>query len=273
MKLPYREIAMLLIGHQEHTELAERYLALRKRVKTLRRSESQIGAFSPLSQCGIKPPLSVAGESSDIIVRAEGLQLKGIPVFFDVDDEGRHLGFTIHEAQCKVVARWRQEVTPTQILDMYEELVSPEERAKIRDEIRKCKEEMAVLEKQIMEVMTDIDFKQTGRKLMAFPPANILYAAVNVAILNAIWKDRDWRSLVIAFHGDTLRVNGIRVAVGCGKGGGSGVIRTEDIQAVLSTCQPADTIELDFRDSGWIATVHRPSGISTSGREFSYYEE
>ena len=91
-----------LVSSPKYGAAARRYLSLARRERELQRAaraqhnhaRSAANADHPLTQIRFAPPLSVAGCSSPVVVRAEGLAHRRIPVAFERDEKGRHRGTT-----------------------------------------------------------------------------------------------------------------------------------------------------------------------------------
>ena len=111
----------------DRPELGRRYLSLCRRRRVLRAGvrEAHLKAMadSPLADVGFRPPLSVAGCASIIIVQAEGLAMEGVPVSLELDSRGRHrgmaLGVVLDRLNRKAEASGVRPFTPTQVLEFY----------------------------------------------------------------------------------------------------------------------------------------------------------
>src|SRR5438046_2728632 len=85
-----------------------RYLILCRRERTIRAAlkaaKLEDKKNNVLSSIEFTAPLSVHGESSAVVVRAENMNLRKIPVALDLDEKGEHRGTSMETVRTRLVA-------------------------------------------------------------------------------------------------------------------------------------------------------------------------
>jgi hypothetical protein len=250
-------------------DAATRYQDLKRRSKQLRkgwrRVKWQMTRDNPLRAVGFTAPLSLAGEDSRCVVRAEGLAQVGTPIALDYDAQGRHRGTPIGEVIAKLEARFRRAWTVAEVLSAYEQLMRscrldalsshtltryrklPDLVARNRAERRRLKD---LLDAATAAESLDVDSEEVRFSVVLDP--NALHKA-----LNGIDDGTD-SAVVVGYHPQRgLHFDGRPVVTRAGMGGGFAVVHRHDLVALLqeSCGDDGHRVELECHPDHWVGFI------------------
>lgn len=278
---------------RDRPDLARRYLTLCRRRRVLRRGvrEAHLEALhkSPLSDVNFRAPLSVAGEASRVVVRAEGLALEGVPVAFELDARGRHRGTPIGVAVERLnrVARLANlaPVTAEEVLGLYRAYMAASPRllprhprkryAKLPGLLERAGLEMEATQERMLAVYAARDPDPTLEAAVtasfALGTSRFMVFADRHSLADALAAVPTGAGVVVGYNPRTgLRVNKLAVEMAWGRGEGVAVLRWEDLASLLDSLDdgPVGIECLPETWRGW------PAGRDqhAAARTFKYYE-
>ena len=286
----FKRLARVVV--RERPELARRYLHLRRRHKILRaavrQAHRQAIYNSLLADVGFRPPLSVAGCDSQIVAKAEGLALLGIPVAFDRDGRGRHRGTSAGQILRRLRTRLEKPVSFEALLGLYRAYMAACPAMLPSHSNRKWSKLPRLLERNRLQLET------AENTLLAMCAARCRTPSLVTAVTASCtlgtsrfmaFVDRDSlaRALidldigsqaVVGFRASTgLHVNKQWVATLWGRGEGSAVLRAGDLRSLIhgdNAIEGPVGIEcLPETWRGW-AGVH---DLNSPAKTFEYHSE
>ncbi len=266
----FLKVARGLIRLGEHVPLARRYLSIDARDRVFGREARRVRAAArrgnPLADVGFTMPLSVAGQDSSVVVRAEALLLAGIPVALERDARGRHRGTPLDELADALFAETGQPRGPLDVLTLYRDFAragSPAHLAAHDDprvaRIPRLRRRLRV-ERRRLEVEL--------RRAVRTPDVARFAATVSTADLAvAVQPFRGRERLLLGFRDRQLCVQGReRFRAVSGHGTGLAVVRAADVWELLS--HAGTLLAFEFHEGGWAATTDSADGRSWS---FQYH--
>jgi hypothetical protein len=242
--------------------VATRYMELRRRRRVLnkavRKVRRQCALSNPLWHVLFQPPLSIAGQTSSLVIcHADGLSLKKIPIARQLDSKGFHRGTSIDDAREGLEVELGRDVSHSEVLGWYQEFMAwlpallpehPDPKcARLGRHVLAMREDLAIAE----ELLLAYARAQDETIFIAFMLSESLAQA-----LAQIAEP----SVVVAFHGSSamvplgqtspVRLNGrYPVLTLWGQGCGLCVLRTDDLRAMVGPAGTVVTINCD--KSGW----------------------
>ncbi|HZL34217.1 MAG TPA: hypothetical protein VFC78_02840 [Tepidisphaeraceae bacterium] len=263
----YIDCAAVLSQKQDRMfrSLGRRFLALSQRSKVLSKALSEPPADNPLSLVKFHSPLSVAGQPSSIIVRAERLKMRGMPVALELDDRGVHRGEPLWRLAEKLQRALGRPVRDTEILEWYERWVGRSSR------IAKRLERASAEIRRLTPALNDAVAAMCGIRFALVMEADGLAEAVTICTLAMVKNRQERESIVIGFDGTSLRLNG-GVSAACHgvRGAGGAVVKTIDLYRAISAAKTGDALYLVFNRKRWDIEIVR-NGSSISNQRFAYY--
>jgi len=219
---------------------------LRGAVKRVRRECRQ---NNPLARIALVPPLCVAGESSIVIVRAEGLRLRGVPV---ETSPGEGSPLAIIKERLRIIGH---SLCSETVLHLYGQLMAwqhdalphhPDRRiARIPTLTRTIRTERAGLEGRLREYVRRFDSRTFS-------------VAVACERLSTVLREIKSPWVLLGYAGQgVLRVAGqYDVAVGWGQGCGLASVATNDLRGLVEgSGSKMACIDCDL--NGWDAWCDR----------------
>jgi len=275
---------------RDRPDLARRYLALRRRRRVLRRAvrrahqEAVYG--SPLSGFGFRPPLSVAGCDSLIVVKAEGLALLGVPVAFELDGRGRHRGTTVARALRGLQGELGRAATVDELLGYYRAYMAACPRllashpnlkwAKLPRLLERNRQQLEAAEQQMLACTHAKDQQATVANAVTASIAwetSRFMAFVDRASLDAVLTEIDSMPAVAVGYsaGGGFRVNARAIATLWGRGEGVAVVCLADLCSLLDAGAGDGPVGVECLPDTWRGW---PAGRDqhAPAKTFRYYE-
>ena len=262
LQLPYADVT------PRDRQVARRYLSLVNRrrilVKTMRRAERRARRETLLGQIPFTAPLSVAGASSLVIVHAEGLKRRGIPIAFERDEKNQHRGTSIDDAVQAVEVETGAPVGELELLAMYEEFMiaadvrnNPQRRlARIPRLIERIQSEARDLEEKMVNALRASDVAR------AEPIFTVVLARVLLTeAMDRSQKARKGRAVVVGCGKSGLAIDGQPMPSIWFRGNGLAVLDPRSICALL----PSPAARSSASAAGWrTGPPGRPMRVSRS---------
>jgi hypothetical protein len=266
-------------------DAATRYQDLKRRFRELRkgwrRVKWQMTGDNPLREVGFTAPLSVAGEDSRCIVRAEGLARSGTPVALEFDAQGRHRGAPIGEVIAKLEARFGRAWTVAEVLAAYDQLMRSSRLDVLRihplARYRKLPELIA-RNRTERRRLQDLLSAATAAELLDVDPDEMRFSAVlNPSelqkALNGIERSPN-PAVVVGYHPQRgLHFQGRAVATRAGMGGGFAVVHRGDLAAFLQEYDGEEGygVELECHPDYWIGFILDEHCNPVMDRRYRYF--
>jgi hypothetical protein len=257
----FKRLARCLIKAKDHPDEMRRYLDVRRQLFELRRrygaAQQESRDQNPLAEIGFTSPLSIAGETSSfVIVRAEGMAVRNIPVAVDLDAKGKHLGTSMEEVREKLKESGAPR-TDADILDLYERYVlaqpGNEQDRKIPEAIQALRAERKQLEELIVKLLDNPRYNT--RRFM------VIVEAENLGrVMDGIQPRPDHVNILsYAGLGSDLRVDGISVPVITGDKAGAQTVWMADLYGVVEMSRGwgGSVVCLDCHSLHWIVWISR----------------
>jgi hypothetical protein len=219
--------------------IARRYLSLVNRrrilVKAMRRAERRARRETLLGQIPFTAPLSVAGCSSRVIVQAENMRTRGIPIAFELDDKKQHRGTSIDDAVQAVEVETGAAVGELELLELCEAYVmasrienNPQRRlARIPRLIERIQSEARGLEEQMVNALRAGDVAREAPMFTVVVDRCLLVEAMERS-----QKARKGRAVVVGC-GKRFAIDGQPLPSIWFRGEGLAVLDRRSISAVL----------------------------------------
>lgn len=274
----YISVARNLLAVGEYRPMAQRYIDVCRRRKTLRRGRSEALRFgtvgNDLSLVKFKPPLSIANCSPRCRLRAVNLIAQGVPIATELDDHGKHRGTSIDELMHSLRKQTGKTYDELEVLYMYRAFLSGHPSLLHIHPLKRFS--------QIPEFLRRVDFERDaleGRLCQALisRDGRLFACAVHSEVLaEAIIQCSGGVVAGYAGTGSTLRINGKSIPTLWGVGRGLGVLSVSDIRQLCESAPGAEGvvgIECDLGGwHGYPSLEHTLERTSRTNR-YTYYEE
>lgn len=250
---------------QDHPDQMQRYLQVCRESRELRKAlhaaRDQARANSPLASIDFTAPLSVAGESSAVVVRAENMAFRKVPVALDLDEKGQHRGTPMEAVRARLMETG-QPRDDLEILMLYERYTRgeplPEEFNDYPARIKSLAEERKLLEDLIVKLLDHP--KYNTRRFMVVVERGHL-----ADVVERIEPKPD-HELIMSYGGEgkDFRINGNPMPVLMGEKAGAETVYLADLCSVLAA--GGITVCLDCHSLHWIAWVSGPDEAGETRR-------
>jgi hypothetical protein len=278
---------------RDHPELARRYLALRRRRKVLsaaaRAAHREAVYESPLADVRFRPPLSVAGCDSLIVVKAQALTVIGVPVAFERDAKGRHRGTPVSLALHRLTRALDRAVSVDELIALYQQYMRASPRLLGSHPIRKWaklpwmiahnREQLEAAEQQMLACLHAREREATCANAVT---ASVLWGTSRYIafvdrrslgeVLTALDSSEPFEAVVAGFRpGTGLRLNKRAVVTVWGRGEGTAVLRVKDLGSLVvrddTIMGPVGIECLPETWRGWAAVRN----LNSAAKTFHYF--
>ena len=266
----YARIAKCLIQVGDSVPAAQRYLTVLKRQAKLRggieEAEAAARKDSVLTDVGFIPPLSVAGCTSDVVVRAEKMSLDGVPVMTESDEKGvlrgTHLSRVIHAIQQATGRKYSER----QVLELYRKFMIAHPKRLGHHPVKRY----AVIPKQLARLEAEqegLELKLAAHVISEYNETRFCVGLHGDDLAAAIAR-REW--IVVGCTPGGVRFNGTPVPSLRQQGCGLAVLATKDLRSLIYGENPV--VVLEVRRSDWVGATGHAHGRTPSGnRRFRFY--
>jgi hypothetical protein len=248
-----KRLARGLAKAKDHPEQMRRYLLLCRRERLIRDAYKQAveatRQSNPLTEIGFAAPLSVHGEASYVVVRAENMTHRGLPVAFDLDEAGKHRGTPFDEVRRKLAEAGAPR-DDAEILKLYELYLKPVPAPKFQKApaaLARVTAERRRIEGLIISLLDHP--KYNTRRFMVVVERDEL-----AEVLARVQPAAD-RVLIVSFAGPgkELVVDGNRVPVMTGERAGAQTVWMADLCGMLE--MGGSAICMDCHSLHWVGWV------------------
>ena len=266
----YARIAKCLIQVGDNVPAARRYLTVLKRQAKLQggieEAEAVAREDSVLTEVGFIPPLSVAGCSSDVVVRAEKMSLDEVPLLTEPEAKGQHCGTHVADVIHAIHRATGRKYSEREVLEMYGKLMIAHPKRLARHPIRRY----AVIPTLVERLETErkaLELTLRAHVVSEYDETRFSVGLHGNDLASAI-AGREW--VVVGCTPGGVRLNGTPVPSLRQQGCGLAVLATKDLQSLIYGENPVVVLEVRRRD--WVGATDHAHGRTPSGnRRFRFY--